>query len=105
MYNIDNSVATSIGAYPVGIQPTGYMPGSKVPFLGLLGETAVDFDFGPPEVVDDKFTMSTYTQTAAVTIAEIQNVQKDISDLKLVRQGDIAIVRGKSNFYCWEGDF
>lgn len=80
----------------MGIQPTGYMPGSKVPLLCLLGDTAVDFDFGPPEVADDRFTVSKHTQTATVTFADVDNVQKDISDLKLVRQGDVSVVKGRS---------
>ncbi|KAF2878759.1 hypothetical protein ILUMI_27410 [Ignelater luminosus] len=37
-----------------GQKPTGVMPGTKSFLLGLLGETAVDFDFGPPELGDEQ---------------------------------------------------
>uniref|UniRef100_A0A1Y1L9A3 Nucleoporin Nup88 n=1 Tax=Photinus pyralis TaxID=7054 RepID=A0A1Y1L9A3_PHOPY len=52
LYNIENSSAVALGVYAVGKRPKGVMPGSKAFFLGLFGETAVDFDFGPPEVDD-----------------------------------------------------
>ncbi|KAK5638860.1 hypothetical protein RI129_013155 [Pyrocoelia pectoralis] len=49
-YNMENSSAVALGVYAVGKRPKGVMPGSKAFFLGLFGETAIDFDFGPPEV-------------------------------------------------------
>ncbi|KAF5291611.1 hypothetical protein FQA39_LY14333 [Lamprigera yunnana] len=36
--------------YNIGKRPKGVMPGTKSFFLGLFGETAVDFDFGQPEI-------------------------------------------------------
>ncbi|KAF5299810.1 hypothetical protein FQR65_LT09331 [Abscondita terminalis] len=53
LYNIVNGSASVLGVYSVGQRPKGVIPGSKVFFLGLFGETAIDFDFGPPEVTAD----------------------------------------------------
>lgn len=43
-------MANLIGAHCVGQQPMGKFPGTKTTYLEALGETAVDFDFAPPEL-------------------------------------------------------
>lgn len=40
--------AELVKVYQIGTQPTGILPGSRLPFLVGLGETGVDFDFGQP---------------------------------------------------------
>lgn len=54
LYGIENSTAVALTVYNVGERPKGVMPGSKSFFLELYGETAVDFDFGPPEELVSK---------------------------------------------------
>ncbi|KAK4878084.1 hypothetical protein RN001_010590 [Aquatica leii] len=63
LYNIVNGSAVSLGLYSVGQRPKGVMPGSKTFFLGLFGETAIDFDFGPPEVSEQCLKVSENDQT------------------------------------------
>lgn len=86
---MENSEAVSVGAYPIGRQPQGFMPGSNMPFLELLGETAVDFDFGPPELNPDCNRGSKYYQM----LQEIENVEKDFSKLAVVKRGSVTVIK------------
>lgn len=75
LYNVADTVV-AIGVYTVGQKPTGVMPGTKSFLLGLLGETAVDFDFGPPELDDEQsvvedensFLRSKFDRSTSVSI-------------------------------------
>ncbi|XP_025831243.1 nuclear pore complex protein Nup88 [Agrilus planipennis] len=49
-YQIINATALILDKYQLGRSPTSVMPCSKVYMLTDLGETAIDFDFGPPEL-------------------------------------------------------
>lgn len=49
LYQIEDEVVC-LGTYLVGDKPMAKMPCSKITFLGALGEIAVDFDFGHPEI-------------------------------------------------------
>ncbi|XP_048523110.1 nuclear pore complex protein Nup88, partial [Dendroctonus ponderosae] len=53
LYQIENNEAFSVGTYPIGESPGGLFPGSKISFLDIYGEIAVDFDFGFPEIVEE----------------------------------------------------
>lgn len=50
LYQIKEEEALNITVIPVGEKPSMMFPGSKTPFLECYGETAIDFDFGHPEV-------------------------------------------------------
>lgn len=95
LYNIENSIATAVGAYPVGRQPTGFVPGSKVPLLGLLGETAVDFDFGPPELNTEKHVDSKQTQTGLIE-ESVELSAVALSNLSVVTRDSMPVVKNLS---------
>lgn len=50
LYQIKDDEALNVTVIPVGEKPTVMFPGSKTPFLECYGETAIDFDFGHPEI-------------------------------------------------------
>ncbi|XP_044763811.1 nuclear pore complex protein Nup88 isoform X2 [Coccinella septempunctata] len=49
LYQVEDEVVC-IGTFVVGDKPMAKVPCSKMTFLGALGEIAVDFDFGHPEI-------------------------------------------------------
>ncbi|KAK9887293.1 hypothetical protein WA026_021601 [Henosepilachna vigintioctopunctata] len=49
LYQIEDEVI-NLGVFPVGDKPMAKVPCSRITFLGALGEIAVDFDFGHPEI-------------------------------------------------------
>ncbi|XP_019869929.2 nuclear pore complex protein Nup88 [Aethina tumida] len=98
LYEIDNQQATSIAVYSVGEKPHGNFPGSKISFLQCYGELAVDFDFGLPEIDEEK-TRNVECQTDFST--PNQNLQeKDSEDKKL--QWPVYILRGNGTVYSMD---
>lgn len=69
---------TVVGTYPVGIQPMARFPKTKTPFLEALGETAVDFDFAPPEWQGIE-TVTEKTATNTVKDTTVEEKTKDFS--------------------------
>lgn len=49
-----------MGTYPIGDSPGGLFPGSKISFLDIYGEIAVDFDFGFPEIVEEAAALESF---------------------------------------------
>lgn len=88
---MENSEAVSLGAYSIGRQPLGFMPGSNTPFLEVLGETAVDFDFGPAELNPQKRNVFRHIETQT----ELEVVEKDLSKLAIVKRGSVTVVKSK----------
>ncbi|XP_066251754.1 nuclear pore complex protein Nup88 [Euwallacea similis] len=54
LYQIHNNEALNVGTYQIGEKPGGMFPGTKTTFLDIYGEAAVDFDFGLPEILENK---------------------------------------------------
>ncbi|XP_071057131.1 nuclear pore complex protein Nup88 [Onthophagus taurus] len=50
LYTVSEGSTSCLGTYSIGIQPIGRFPATKTSFLEALGDTAVDFDFGQPEI-------------------------------------------------------
>lgn len=53
----------------MGRQPQGFIGGTKSSFLEALGDTAVDFDFGPAEI-EQETPMMTQTPVLAKTLSD-----------------------------------
>lgn len=54
LYKVNaNDSANLVRVFQIGVQPTGILPGTRLPFLAGLGETGVDFDFGVPSAPED----------------------------------------------------
>lgn len=98
LYNIENSEAVSLGVFPVGRQPQGFIGGTKSSFLEALGDTAVDFDFGPPEIEQENVVATQQTQAAILTTTTINDSVGNISSqsgLILIKSGSSTMLKGK----------
>ncbi|XP_044739035.1 nuclear pore complex protein Nup88 [Chrysoperla carnea] len=62
-YKMENNGPVNERVWTVGKKPAGTMGTSKVPILVALGETGVDFDFGPPKIPKNntKYTLPNKT--------------------------------------------
>lgn len=60
---MENNGPVNERVWTVGKKPAGTMGTSKVPILVALGETGVDFDFGPPKIPksNTKYTLPNKT--------------------------------------------
>lgn len=92
LYNVENSEAVSLGVFPVGRQPQGFIGGTKSSFLEALGDTAVDFDFGPPEVKTENVVV---TQETTVLTETSSTTSKENSGLVVIKSGSTTIIRGE----------
>lgn len=107
LYNVENSEAVSLGAFPVGRQPQGFIGGTKSSFLEALGDTAVDFDFGAPEVKEEEDVLIAQQTRTTILMrnpdGDSANQQK--SGLVVIKSGSTTVVRGngvseKRRFEC-----
>ncbi|KAL3270648.1 hypothetical protein HHI36_021177 [Cryptolaemus montrouzieri] len=72
LYRVEGGEVFNLGAFLVGDKPVAKVPCSKITFLGALGEIAVDFDFGHPELSGNK------------TQEEIKNFENDNRNSSLI---------------------
>ncbi|XP_045466855.1 nuclear pore complex protein Nup88 [Harmonia axyridis] len=75
LYQVEDEV-TCLGTFAIGEKPMAKVPCSKMTFLGALGEIAVDFDFGHPELNKDGEKEKSI------------NIEKEISGKSMVKVRD-----------------
>lgn len=93
-YNIEDSEAVALTVFAVGRQPQGFIGGTKSSFLEALGDTAVDFDFGPPEIKQESVVITQKTQTSILRTSLNDSVVSTRSGLVLIKSGSTTVVRG-----------
>lgn len=96
LYNVENSEAIAVTAFAVGRQPQGFIGGTKSSFLEALGDTAVDFDFAPPEIKQKNVVIAQQTQTTTILARNDGNSIRNDSKAEyvLIKSGSTTIVKG-----------
>lgn len=95
LYNVENSEAIAVTAFAVGRQPQGFIGGTKSSFLEALGDTAVDFDFAPPEIMQKNMIIAQQTQTTTILAKTDDSlVNESKTEYTLIKSGSTTIVKG-----------
>lgn len=95
LYLVENSEAVSVGVFPVGRQPQGFIGGSRSSFLDVFGDTAVDFDFGAAEVAPEDEEVVVTQQVQTTVFSKGVGDGNGDSQLVFVRSGSTMVVRGE----------
>ncbi|XP_050302097.1 nuclear pore complex protein Nup88 [Anthonomus grandis grandis] len=117
LYQIEKNEAIDINKFLIGEKPGGVFPGSKTSFLDMYGEIAVDFDFGFPDIVQEKPIWKAMEELgiSKTTTGSHQNIIQVKSRLKVVPSSPIEQEKNKKNgkeeeelvwpVYILRGDF
>ncbi|XP_017770367.1 PREDICTED: nuclear pore complex protein Nup88 [Nicrophorus vespilloides] len=85
IYNIQAKEATCEGVFGVGVKPTASISSSKYSMLETLGETAVDFDFGPPE----KSSEAPETKNNSLIRANDRSINVKSNEIPKTKSGEV----------------